>query len=360
MENGILTILDGNQGTVDFGPTLNELNLAKTRKADYEKNRELQISFASQPAITTDGHPVEVVANIGGIEDAKNAMEMGAEGVGLFRTEFLYLDRSDLIALDDQVTIYSGVFKVLGGKPIVVRTLDIGGDKSLSYLSLQAEQNPFLGWRGIRMVRERPDILENQFRALLMASPGADLRIMLPMVSGVGEVERSREIFESVRSDLVKNGVPISDRIQFGIMIEVPSAALLAHHLAKLVDFFSIGTNDLTQYTIAVDRTNERVAVLASPYNPAVLNLINMTIQAAHAEGKWVGLCGELAGDVPAVPLLLGMGLDEFSMAPGNVPPVKEAIRKWSMQKASLIAGEALKMRHSTDVLAYLKDQSPE
>lgn len=360
VENGILTILDGNQGTVDFGPTLNELNLAKTRKADYEKNRELQISFASQPAITTDGHPVEVVANIGGIEDAKNAMEMGAEGVGLFRTEFLYLDRSDLIALDDQVTIYSGVFKVLGGKPIVVRTLDIGGDKSLSYLSLQAEQNPFLGWRGIRMVRERPDILENQFRALLMASPGADLRIMLPMVSGVGEVERSREIFESVRSDLVKNGVPISDRIQFGIMIEVPSAALLAHHLAKLVDFFSIGTNDLTQYTIAVDRTNERVAVLASPYNPAVLNLINMTIQAAHAEGKWVGLCGELAGDVPAVPLLLGMGLDEFSMAPGNVPPVKEAIRKWSMQKASLIAGEALKMRHSTDVLAYLKDQSPE
>lgn len=360
VENGILTILDGNQGTVDFGPTLNELNLAKTRKADYEKNRELQISSASQPAITKDGHQVEVVANIGGIEDAKNAMEMGAEGVGLFRTEFLYLDRSDLIALDDQVTIYSGVFKVLGGKPIVVRTLDIGGDKSLSYLSLQEEQNPFLGWRGIRMVRERPDILENQFRALLMASPGADLRIMLPMVSGVGEVERSREIFESVRSELIKNEIPISDRIQFGIMIEVPSAALLAHHLARLVDFFSIGTNDLTQYTIAVDRTNERVAVLASPYNPAVLNLINMTIQAAHAEGKWVGLCGELAGDVPAVPLLLGMGLDEFSMAPGNVPPVKEAIRKWSIEKARAIASEALKMRHSTDVLAYLKNQSPE
>lgn len=359
VENEILTILDGNEGTVDFGPTLNELNLAKTRKADYEKTRNEQISLSSQPAVTKDGHQVEVVANIGGIEDARNAMEMGAEGVGLFRTEFLYLDRTDLIALDDQVTIYNGVFKILNGKPIVVRTLDIGGDKSLSYLSLQAEQNPFLGWRGIRMVRERPDILENQFRALLMASPGADLRIMLPMVSGVGEVERSREIFDSVRADLVKNKVPISDRLQFGIMIEVPSAALLSPHLAKLVDFFSIGTNDLTQYTIAVDRTNERVAVLASPYNPAVLKLINMTIEAAHAEGKWVGLCGELAGDVPAVPLLLGMGLDEFSMAPGNIPPVKEAIRKWSMENARKVAKEALEMRHSTDVLAYLKEQKP-
>jgi phosphoenolpyruvate-protein phosphotransferase len=359
VENGILTILDGIDGTVSFGPTLNELNLAKERKAAYEKTRDEQISLSSQPAITRDGHQVEVVANIGGAEDAQNAMQMGAEGVGLFRTEFLYLDRSDLIPLEDQVTIYRSVFKVLDGKPIVIRTLDIGGDKSLSYLSLQAEQNPFLGWRGIRMVRERPDILENQFRALLLASPGADLRIMLPMVSGVGEVERSREIFDAVREDLLKKKVPISDRVQFGIMIEVPSAALLATHLAKLVDFFSIGTNDLTQYTIAVDRTNERVAVLASPYNPAVLKLIHMTIEAAHSEGKWVGLCGELAGDVPAVPLLLGMGLDEFSMAPGNVPPVKEAIRKWSLDKARVIASEALKMRHSTDVLAYLKKQEP-
>lgn len=209
------------------------------------------------------------------------------------------------------------------------------------------------------MVRERPDILANQFEALLVAGEFADLRIMLPMVSGVGEVQRAREILDEVIDRLKKQDVHIPQKLQFGIMIEVPSAALLAEHLAPLVDFFSIGTNDLTQYSLAVDRTNERVAALASPYNPAVLRLIKMTIDAAHRHQKWVGLCGELGGDAAAVPLLLGMGLDEFSMAPSSIPVVKEAIRSWTKKDCKAVAEKALAMPGSTDVINYLQGIKP-
>ena len=234
-----------------------------------------------------------------------------------------------------------------------------GGDKNVPYLSLITEANPFLGWRGIRMIRERPDLLANQFEALLLAGVGADLRIMLPMVSSVGEVLRAREILEEVRQSLVALGKPIAERVQFGIMVEVPSAALLAEHFAQYVDFYSIGTNDLTQYSLAVDRTNERVAVLASPFNPAVLKLVAMTIDAAHKHGKWVGMCGELAGEPSAVPLLLGLGLDEFSMAPASVPPVKQAIRKWSMARCKEVARDALDLPGSSEVIKYLKGLTP-
>jgi phosphoenolpyruvate-protein phosphotransferase len=284
---------------------------------------------------------------------------MGAEGVGLFRTEFLYLDRNELLDMNEQITAYRGVMQILGTRPIVVRTLDIGGDKSVPYLGLIQEQNPFLGWRGIRMVRERPDILANQFEALLLSTEQADLRIMLPMVSGIGEVQRAREIFDEVVDRLKRQGVAMPKLPQFGIMIEVPSAALLAEHLAPLVDFFSIGTNDLTQYSLAVDRTNERVALLASPYNPAVLKLIKMTIDAAHKFGKWVGLCGELGGDASAVPLLLGMGLDEFSMAPASIPVVKQTIREWSLPRCVEVATTVLGLSGSTEVINYLKEVKP-
>jgi phosphoenolpyruvate-protein phosphotransferase len=359
IENDLLTILDGSDGSVVFGPTLNELNLAKEKRTRWEKDRAVQLASSAQPAVTLDGHNVEVVANIGGVEDAKKAIEMGAEGVGLFRTEFLYLDRTELLDLKDQVAIYRGVMDVMGGRPLVVRTLDIGGDKNVSYLGLTQEANPFLGWRGIRMLRERPDILANQFQALLLAGVGADLRIMLPMVSGIGEVQRAREIFDEARTALQKEGKPMAEMVQFGIMVEVPSAAILADHLAQAVDFFSIGTNDLTQYTLAIDRTNERVAVLASPYNPAVLRLIAMTIEAAHRHGKWVGMCGELAGETMAVPLLLGLGLDEFSMAPSNIPPVKQAIRGWSIQRSQEVAQEALSLPGSSEVIKFLKELEP-
>jgi phosphoenolpyruvate-protein phosphotransferase len=359
IEAGTLTIIDGNEGIITLGPTLAELNKAKATLTVLEQERNEQLAFTQQPAMTLDGHAVEVVANIGGVNDAKKAVEVGAEGVGLFRTEFLYLDRSELLNISEQVAIYRGVVDVMAGRPLVIRTLDIGGDKSLPYLSLKEETNPFLGWRGIRMVRERPDILANQFEALLRAGVGGDLRIMLPMVSGVGEVERAREILEETRATLIKKGEPIAEKIQFGIMVEVPSAALLAEHFAPLVDFYSIGTNDLTQYTMAVDRTNERVTALASPYNPAVLKLIALTIEAAHQHGKWVGMCGELAGDVLAVPVLLGLGLDEFSMAPASIPAVKQAIRKWSLGRCKEVAREALLLKGSSEVIEYLKGLEP-
>jgi phosphoenolpyruvate-protein phosphotransferase len=358
-ENGILTIMDGEDGLVTVGPTLNELGVAKEKKAEWERKNQKQISLTHLPATTLDGYRVEVVANIGGAEDAQRGIEMGAEGVGLFRTEFLYLDRNELLGINEQIAAYRGVMQILGSRPIVVRTLDIGGDKSVPYLGLTQEQNPFLGWRGIRMVRERPDILANQFEALLLSSEQVDLRIMLPMVSSLSEVQRARELFAEVVERLKSQGIPISKLPQFGIMIEVPSAALLAEHLAPLVDFFSIGTNDLTQYSLAVDRTNERVAQLASPYNPAVLKLIKMTIDAAHKYGKWVGLCGELGGDATAVPLLLGMGLDEFSMAPASIPIVKQTIREWSMPRAEEVANAALLLSGSTEVINYLKEIKP-
>lgn len=359
--NGLLLIMDGATGDVVLGPTLGELNQAKERQALWLNQRSVLLSSAFQPAVTRDGHVSEVVANIGSAADAQAALDYGAEGVGLFRTEFLYLDRVSLPTESEQTETYRQVFEIMGSRPTVVRTLDIGGDKAVSYLSLTEEPNPFLGWRAIRMIRERPDVLEQQLRALLAAGgqTQTDLRIMLPLVSSVGEVRRARGIFDEVQAQLSAAGRPLPPQIQFGIMVEVPSTAVQADDFAQMVDFFSIGTNDLTQYTLAVDRTNERVAALASPYHPAVLRLIRMTIEAAHRHDKWVGLCGELGGDVMAVPLLLGLGLDEFSMAASAIPAVKQAIRQWTMAEAREVAAQALSLTSAVDVVAYLKAQSP-
>ncbi len=359
--NDTLLILDGGTGDVTIGPTLAELDRAKRRQADWLATRTARLSVAQQPAITRDGHRVEVVANIGNSDDAKRAIEQGAEGVGLFRTEFLFLDRESMPTEEEQVAAYRQVFQIMEKRPVVVRTLDIGGDKAVTYLGVAVEPNPFLGWRAIRMIRERPDVLESQLRALLVAgaASGVDLRVMLPMVSSLGEIERAREIFEGCKAKLGTEGKSIPDHVQFGIMVEVPSAAVLADVLAPHVDFFSIGTNDLTQYTLAVDRTNERVAALASPYHPAVLRLIDATIKAAHSHAKWVGLCGELGGDVLAVPVLLGLGLDEFSMAASSIPAVKEAIRQWTLNEARRVAAQALMLPTAIQVIDFLKSQTP-
>jgi phosphoenolpyruvate-protein phosphotransferase len=312
-------------------------------------------------AVSASSSSAEVAANIANLDYARKAIEQGAEGVGLFRTEFLYLDRDTMPSEEEQTATYRDVFRVMGTMPVVVRTLDIGGDKPVSYLGVTSEPYPLLGWRAIRMIRERPDVLASQLRALLAAGgeTGADLRIMLPMVSSLGEIERAREILEEAKTGVQTAGHTLPTMLQFGIMVEVPSAALIADVLAPHIDFFSIGTNDLTQYTLAVDRTNERVAALASPYHPAVLRLIQMTIRAAHEHGKWVGLCGELGGDVLAVPLLLGLGLDEFSMATGSIPAVKEAIRRWTLAGAQEVTAQALSLPTAMRVIEFLKEQTP-
>ena len=355
--DGTTVILDGDSGQVIIDPEPETLIAAQHRLAVWQNVHDTQVLAAKNPAITRDGHAIEVVANIGGVEDAQQALAAGAEGVGLFRTEFLYLDRTTMPDEAEQIVLYRQVFDLMAGRPVVVRTLDIGGDKPAPYLDVAPEPNPFLGWRAIRMNTERPDVLKSQFRALLIAAEAsnADLRIMLPLVSNLFEVQLARALYEEVRQSLRQEGYRLSQPVQFGMMVEVPAAALLADHFASLVDFFSIGTNDLTQYALAVDRTNERVADLASPYHPAVLKLIAMTIAAAHEQGKWVGLCGELAGAPLAAPLLLGLGLDEFSMAPAAIPEVKARIRECSLAEGQDLAVRALALGSSDEVISLLE-----
>jgi phosphoenolpyruvate-protein phosphotransferase len=355
LKNGTASVLDGTAGTLLLDPSETELAQAAQRQSGDKAEWEIQLAAAHQPAVTQDGVRVEVVANIGGVGDAQTAVLSGAEGVGLLRTEFLYLDRDSMPDEEEQVNLYRSIFEVLKPWPVVVRTHDIGGDKSVRYLGIQAETNTFLGWRAIRMMSERPDVLVSQFRALLRAGVETDLRIMLPMVSSVNEVRQAKTLLAQAIQSLEADGTPFLKKFQFGIMVEVPSAALLAEHLADEVDFFSIGTNDLTQYTLAVDRTNERVAPLASPLHPAVVQLIALTIRAAHKKGRWVGLCGELAGDPLAAPLLLGLGLDEFSMAAKSIPVVKQLLRRLSRSECEKIAEQVLSLPTTQEVEALLK-----
>jgi phosphotransferase system enzyme I (PtsI) len=334
--------LDGGCGMVVWQPDAKTSQAYRSRKRKYEAESRAALESAGEPAVTTDGQRLEIVANVGNLDDARSALASGAEGIGLLRTEFLYLDRNTAPDEEEQYEAYKDILDLMQERPVVVRTLDVGGDKELPYLDLGPEANPFLGWRAIRMCLDRPDFFKVQLRALLRASPGHDLRIMFPMIATLDEVRRARSLLEEVRAELRDQGHAVAEAIQIGIMVEIPAVAVLADQFAREVDFFSIGTNDLTQYTMAAERTNDRVAYLGDAAHPAILRQIGRVIEAAHTEGIWVGLCGELAGDPQAIPVLLGLGLDEFSMAPASIPRAKVILRKWSREAAKSLAEEVL------------------
>ena len=340
-KDGDLIIIDGLSGDVFLNPSEDVV-------AEYRAKAE---AFAAQQAeweklkdadtFTKDGHQVELAANIGTPKDLEGVINNGAEGVGLYRTEFLYMDSHDMPTEEDQFEAYKAVLEGMNGKPVVVRTMDIGGDKELPYLPLPHEMNPFLGYRAIRISLNEPEMFRTQLRALLRASVYGKLRIMFPMIATLNDFRGAKALLLEEKAKLVAEGVAVSDDIQVGIMIEIPAAAVLAHQFAKEVDFFSIGTNDLIQYTMAADRMNERVSYLYQPYNPSILTLIKHVIDSAHKEGKWAGMCGEMAGDQTAVPLLVGLGLDEFSMSASSVLKTRSLISRLTLEDMKALADKA-------------------
>ncbi|HHW04061.1 MAG TPA: phosphoenolpyruvate--protein phosphotransferase [Thermoanaerobacterales bacterium] len=349
--DGDVVIVDGNKGIVYINPDEDKLREYEKLKQDYVKYRQELKQLKNLPGETRDKvRRVELSANIGTPKDVKGALENGAEGVGLYRTEFLYMDRENLPTEEEQFEAYKEVAESMAPRPIIIRTLDIGGDKKLPYLDMPDELNPFLGWRAIRMCLDRPQILKTQLRAILRASHYGNLKIMYPMVSRVEEIKRANAILKEAMQELRAEGIPFDEKLQVGIMVEIPSAAVIADILVKDVDFFSIGTNDLIQYTLAVDRMNEHISNLYEPLHPAVLRLIKNVIDASHKAGKWTGMCGEMAGDVTAVPILLGMGLDEFSMSASSIPQVKKIIRSLSYDEAKQIAEKALSLERTEEI----------
>ena len=346
LDPGVEVILDGAAGTLTARPGAAAVEAARRAQAAAREQAAAAARLADEPAVTTDGHRVEVAANIGGLADARKAAASGAEGVGLLRTEFLFLERTTAPSEDEQVEVYAGIARALEGRPVIVRTLDIGGDKPLPYLDLPAEENPFLGERGIRLCLAHPELLRQQLRAILRAAPAGTLRVMFPMVADLEELRAARAMLEGLRAEL---GAP---PVEVGIMVEVPSAALMADALAAEVDFFSVGTNDLTQYTLAMDRTHPNLALKADGLHPAVLRLIARTVEAAHAAGRWVGVCGELGADPLAVPILVGLGVDELSVSAPAIPAVKAQIRALSLADCRDRARQALACATAAQVRA--------
>lgn len=335
-------VLDALNNHIYQNPSDSEIDKLKQIKDEYLREKSELAKLKDLPAITLDGHQVEVCANIGTVRDVEGAERNGAEGVGLYRTEFLFMDRNNLPSEEEQFQAYKAVAEAMGPQAIIIRTMDIGGDKDLSYMNLPKEENPFLGWRAIRISLDRKEILHAQLRAILRASAFGHLRIMFPMVISVEEIRTLKEELAILKQQLTEEKHAFDQSIEVGIMIETPAAAVIAHHLAKEVDFFSIGTNDLTQYTLAVDRGNDLISHLYNPMSPSVLKLIKQVIDASHAEGKWTGMCGELAGDERATLLLLGMGLDEFSMSAISIPTIKKIIRNANFKDAKTLAEQAL------------------
>jgi phosphotransferase system enzyme I (PtsI) len=349
-------VLNGETGEVMINPDEEEIQKYKTMKEKYEHEKKELESLKDQPSITPDGRKVELAGNIGTPKDIDGLLKNDAEGVGLYRTEFIYMDRDSMPTEDEQFEAYKEVLESLNPKPIVIRTLDIGGDKELPYLHIDKEMNPFLGYRAIRLCLKEQEIFKTQLRALLRASIYGKLKIMFPMISSLEELLEAKKILNEVKKDLDKEGIEYSKDIEVGMMIEVPSAAIISDILAKHVDFFSIGTNDLIQYTTAVDRMNEKIHYLYNPFNPAVLRLIKMVIDNGHKEGIWVGMCGEMAGDKRMIPILLGMGLDEFSMSPISILPARKLIRSLKHEDMKKVAENVLSMGSAEEIESYLEE----
>ena len=330
VKDGDMIILDGLEGNVIVNPSAEQIAHYEEVAQAYEAQKAEWAKLKNEKTVSKDGQHVELAANIGTPKDVEGVLANGGEAVGLYRTEFLYMGRDNFPTEEEQFEAYKAVLEAMGDKPVVVRTLDIGGDKELPYLHLPKEMNPFLGYRAIRLCLDDKDLFRTQLRALLRASAYGKLRIMFPMIATLNEFRSAKALLLEEKAKLVAEGVTVSEEIEVGMMVEIPSAAVLADQFAKEVDFFSIGTNDLIQYTMAADRMNEKVSYLYQPYNPSILRLVKMVIDAAHKEGKWTGMCGEMAGDQTAIPLLLGLGLDEFSMSATSILPARSLISKLS------------------------------
>ena len=341
-KDGDIIIVDGLSGDVFLNPSEEVVAEYRAKAEAFAAQQAEWEKLKDSKTYTKDGHQVELAANIGTPKDLEGVVNNGAEGVGLYRTEFLYMDSHEMPTEEDQFEAYKAVLEGMNGKPVVVRTMDIGGDKELPYLPLPHEMNPFLGYRAIRISLNEPEMFRTQLRALLRASVYGKLRIMFPMIATLNDFRGAKALLEEEKAKLIAEGVTVSDDIQVGIMIEIPAAAVLAHQFAKEVDFFSIGTNDLIQYTMAADRMNERVSYLYQPYNPSILTLIKHVIDSAHKEGKWAGMCGEMAGDQTAVPLLVGLGLDEFSMSASSVLKTRSLISKLTLSDMQALAAKAI------------------
>ena len=358
VKDGDYIVFNGDTGEVIVNPdeeTKNKYSLLKEEFEEYRKSLEL---LKGQASITTDGRHVELAGNIGSPNDVEGLIKNDAEGVGLYRTEFLYMDKEDGFPTEqEQYEAYKAVLEGMNNKPIVIRTLDIGGDKELPYFEMESEMNPFLGYRAIRLCLDRKDIFKTQLRALYRASVHGKLRIMFPMISSLEELLSAKEVIKEVLQELDIENIEYSNDVEVGMMIEIPSAAVISDVLAKHVDFFSIGTNDLIQYTCAVDRMNQKISHLYNQFNPAVLRLIKMVIDNAHKEGKWVGMCGESAGDQRMIPILLGFGLDEFSMSPISILPARKLINSLSYEDMKKFADEVLSMATAKEIKEYVDNK---
>ena len=355
LENKAQVVLDGDTGEVvwHFAPTEEENYRKKLKQQEQEK--EYYLNLAKKEVVTQDGHKVVVAANIGSDKDIDKALQFGCEGVGLFRSEFLFMSRSAMPNEEEQFAAYKAVVQKCGEKLCIIRTMDIGGDKSLEYLKVPPEQNPFLGWRALRISLKRPELFLPQLKAILRAGVYGNVAIMLPMVISLNEIIEAKEFIKLAQAELDKEQVPYSKTVSIGIMVETPAAAILADKLAQHVDFFSIGTNDLAQYVLAVDRGNENISYLYNYFNPAVLKIINDVIGAAKKNNIWVGMCGEMAGDILATELLVGMGIDELSMSGSTIPKVKERITKINIASAQSLVAEVLQFDKTEEVINYLK-----
>ncbi|ADQ15045.1 phosphoenolpyruvate--protein phosphotransferase [Halanaerobium hydrogeniformans] len=354
-ENDEEVIVDGSSGKVYFSPDKATKEEYQAKLEEYKTEQKRLEFYKDKKAQTKDGVDIEVVGNMGNLNDIAPILEKGGEGVGLFRTEFLYMDRSELPTEEEQFEVYKKAAETMGDRPVVIRTLDVGGDKDLPYLDFPKEMNPFLGYRAIRICLERDDIFKPQLRALLRASAFGNLKIMFPMIATMDELLAAKAKVAEVKAELESEDKDYNKDLEIGMMIEIPAAVMTADQLAKEVDFFSIGTNDLIQYTVAVDRMNEKIAQMHNPYHPAVLRMVKKTIESAHQENIWVGMCGEAAGNELLLPFLLGAGLDEFSMSAVSILKIKELLSQWTISEAAQKAEKVLELKSVDEVKDYLK-----